>query len=1153
MNKFKKIVQSKTFIVSASVILIYTLAGFFLTPYLIRHYLPKIIHENLQKKAVIGNVALNPYIFKLEMGAFRMDEPDGQPILAFERLLVDFELKSLFRWAWVFREIQLDGPAVNAVIQKKGGLNLAHLGSSSEVERPKDETRSPPPRLVFESIRIINGQFTFTDQRPDTPATITLSPLTAGIANLTTLPEKGGETTLTATGNNGATAKWLGRVGLNPLIVKGHLSLQNVKSATLANFAGDKLRLSPPAGTLTVATDCTIDGGGVAAQIVLSNLSVLLNGIALALPDSQAPFLELPDARITGARLDLTGRKIDLGTITVQGGSAHLAMDEHGVLNLQRIAPPFEQGSKNNTTQPVDTRNAATWLFNLPGFEINGFSAHYEDAQRAPGLQAAIGELKGGFSAEAQTGEHPSALVKDLMIQLSNIRANVAAAEPIVRINSFTLEKGNADLVQKRLTAALIAIDGGSARIERRIDGTLNLTDLFAQAQPQENTLAKKPEKAVEQSDTVPETLADATAANQGDGAPKEGPASGKASAFQFLVDRLLLSGMQLTFWDRMVGADHPILNIDTLSASASQVDGRSTMPIELAVGIREGGRIKAAGTFDPTKQSLAAEVELVGIALPTAQPYIAPVAAIVLKSGTFSTTGSLRYAAKDTKAQTVYQGEFKVENLKITEPNADETLLGWISVNSKQLKLLLQPNGVDIGDIRVQGLIGKAIVEKNGSFNLANLIKAEQPGRSVVSKAVKPKKDGRGNGAFFYRVRRVLVKDGRITFADYNLPIPFAANIHELKGSLAGLTSVKDARSQIKIKGRVNQFGTAQIDGEVNTVNPKLFTNIGLAFRNIEMTKLTPYTGKFAGRKIDSGKLSVNLAYEIHNGRLSGDNKIVVERLKLGEKVESPTAVNVPLDLAVALLKDSNGVIDLGLPVSGDLNNPQFSFGALIGKALFNLLKKIVTSPFRAIAALIPGGENDSIDSITFEPGRADVPPPEKEKLLQLAEALGKRPQLKLVVQGRFHPEKDRNAIARRSLRNTLAVRLEQALTPQEDAGPVDFSSTDTRKALEKMFTERFGADKLKSFTAELQKAPENGEGADAGFLAKALFAQLLTVEPVTDAQFLALANARAKAIIAEMGTAQGLSAERLGTQPPAALTASESITAALSLQALQ
>jgi len=333
-------------------------------------------------------------------------------------------------------------------------------------------------------------------------------------------------------------------------------------------------------------------------------------------------------------------------------------------------------------------------------------------------------------------------------------------------------------------------------------------------------------------------------------------------------------------------------------------------------------------------------------------------------------------------------------------------------------------------------------------------------------------------------------------------------------------------------------------------------------------MSNLSPYSGEFAGRKIESGKLSLDLKYKIVKSQLAGDNQIVVERLTLGEKVKSPEAVDLPLDLAVALLKDSNGVIDLGLPVKGDIASPEFSFGALIGKALVNLITKIVTSPFRALGALIPGGSEETLNSVAFEAGQSEVPPPEKEKLATLAKALQKRPQLKLMVQGRYNPEADQEELRTTSLRRALAARLGQKIDPAEDPGPVDYSSPETQKALEAMFTERFGADALKAVKADMQAADEKvkkeaakqakgatpaGETEDPGRLAKLLFNRLAETEPVGEAELTKLADARARAIVAELSGPGGIAVERLGIKPSTALEKKDPISAALALEVMQ
>jgi hypothetical protein len=308
-----------------------------------------------------------------------------------------------------------------------------------------------------------------------------------------------------------------------------------------------------------------------------------------------------------------------------------------------------------------------------------------------------------------------------------------------------------------------------------------------------------------------------------------------------------------------------------------------------------------------------------------------------------------------------------------------------------------------------------------------------------------------------------------------------------------------------------------------------------------------------------------VDLKYKVAKGQLAGNNQIVVERLALGEKVESPEAMNLPLDLAIALLEDSNGVIDLGLPVKGDLDSPEFSIGAVVWKAFVNLLTKIVTSPFRALGALVPGGGEELLNSVAFEPGRPDVPPPEKEKLAILGDALQKRPQLKLIVQGRYNPETDLQELRTASLRRALAVSLGRKLRRSTEPGPVDFGSPETGKALEVMFAERFGNDTLKALKNE-QKAAEDkakkeiaakgaapaaeGEPRDPGQLAKAMFARLAESEPIGGQELAQLAEARSRAIVAELVDPGRLPAERIEVKPPAAVDSQDPVSAALSLE---
>jgi len=1136
MNRLVRILRSKPFIITASVIVAYTLSGFFLAPYLVRHYVPKIVQEQLKKQAVIGEVRFNPYVFTFEVNDFRMDEPDGQLIAGFKRLFVDFELKSLFKWAWTFRQVSLEGPQVNAVIDHDGALNLAQLAPPATAPPPPAADRDQSlPRLIFEDIVVDAGQIDFTDRRQSTPAAITFKPFNLQMQNITTLPGQEGPDTITATTSDGETIRWTGHVSLNPVATKGTLAVENLRTATLWEFARDAVNLEPPAGKLTVTADYSVDLGGAEPQVTLANLAVTLTGLVLKMHGAETPFLEMPDLRLSNGRIDLAQQQVEVGKLALTGGRVRLAVGEDGTLNLERIAKASKAPAP--AAAPVSGGTAKPWKIHLAAFDLAGFALDYQDASRTPGGKVGIGAIKVDLKAEAEAGGAETQVrVNDIVVGLAGFQAGLAdAPDPAVRIDRIGLDGGAYDLAANALTVAKIAIDSGMIDLRRQADGAINLALLAAP--PRKGAIARE---------------------------VKEAAAEGHP--FQFLAQTVALAGLKAAFSDLSVRPDGPIVNLEDIAVVLNNVDGKSPMTFDVGLKVREGGQIKAGGTVDPSGPTVESEVQVAELGLAAFQPYVSQVATIDLKSGTLSTRGKMRHGIKAAGAQTAYQGGFKLDNLRITESAGKETLVGWKSVQTDQLTVQLEPNRLEIGDLKVVQPTGKFIIEKDRSINLVNVIKSDPNAKKVEAPA--KASPAAGDEAFPYRVRRILVSEGKVDFADLSLITPFGTKIHELKGVVAGVSTVKNARAQIKLDGRVDDYGTANVDGELNISDPKAFTNISVVFRNVEMSRLTPYSGKFAGRRIDAGKLSVDLKYKIDKSQLAGDNKLVVERLTLGEKVQSPEAMDLPLDLAIALMEDSNGVIDLGLPVSGNLDSPEFSYGALIWKAVVNLLTKIVTSPFRALGALLPGGGGeDAFNSVAFEAGRPDVPPPEKEKLATLAGALQKRPQLKLSVQGRYNPETDRAELKSAGVRRALAARLGQKPDPAEDPGPVDFSSPETVKALEAMFSERFGADALKALKAEqtaaFEKAKKDAAAAktsgsapaaaeeDPGQFAKNLFGRLAEAEPADDVALAKLADARAQAIVAELSTAGQIPAERIEVKPSAADDKKDSVSAALNLEA--
>ena len=344
-------------------------------------------------------------------------------------------------------------------------------------------------------------------------------------------------------------------------------------------------------------------------------------------------------------------------------------------------------------------------------------------------------------------------------------------------------------------------------------------------------------------------------------------------------------------------------------------------------------------------------------------------------------------------------------------------------------------------------------------------------------------------------------------------------------------LSTKADKVAQVEMAGKVDAYGSAKISGSLQPLSATEFTDIKLAFANLDMSKLTPYSGKFAGRYIDSGRLSVDLHYKIKQQQLVAENKFVINKIKLGEKVESEDAADLPLDLAIAILEDSNGVIDLDLPIKGSLDNPEFSFASIAWKAFRNVITKIVTAPFRVLGKLF-GGDGEDFDGVYFEAGSSEVPPPELEKLNNVSLALTKRQGLALGIIPSYSLAADTEAMQieryRRQVMKEMGVELEDGQKP----GPIDLTNEDVRDAVDALYNDLTNKGLLKRLASKFEE-PEEGHYEKAQ-------AKLIESIEVSKSDLNALAQARGEAIKAAL-VSNGVSQERLTLADTAEVKAKE------------
>ncbi len=524
-------------------------------------------------------------------------------------------------------------------------------------------------------------------------------------------------------------------------------------------------------------------------------------------------------------------------------------------------------------------------------------------------------------------------------------------------------------------------------------------------------------------------------------------------------------------------------------AVSPFQVSGRFQLGGEFAFD----GEVQLLPGFD-----LAGTLEVEGLALVLAEPFVQRFAHVRVDSGNLSAEGELRSGPGDPLT---YAGSARIDALDIGERNDNEDVVSWQALVIDEIDFRLGERLLELSVIRLDQPVARVFIAEDHSTNLGDLL-VEQP--AVPADASEP---------FDIVIGGIRLDGGVLAFSDRSLPLPFATRVQQLKGGISQLSPAQEEPARVDLEGKIADYGQAQINGELNPWNPLNRAQIDLIFENLTIPTFTPYAIQFTGRRIAAGRANLDLTYVLVDGRLDASNHIVLRDLKLGERFEHPDATNLPLALAISLLKDSDGVIKVDIPLQGNVKDPEFSFGPAIRQALTDILQGIITSPFNLLASLVDGDPDpDELAKVAFAPGSSEVAPPEQEDLIQLRTALNKRPELMLKLPGPYAPDADRPALQRQWARAAMVERLDQAGI---DVANPNLKAAETSETLEAMFADRYPQRALADIREHFTTAAEDeAPKFDAAAYREHLATGVTAAQTVTEEDLKALAQARADAV---------------------------------------
>ncbi|MCJ8234765.1 DUF748 domain-containing protein [Aeromonas veronii] len=477
---------------------------------------------------------------------------------------------------------------------------------------------------------------------------------------------------------------------------------------------------------------------------------------------------------------------------------------------------------------------------------------------------------------------------------------------------------------------------------------------------------------------------------------------------------------------------------------------GEQPSKLTLATQFNQSSPLAFDGQLTLTPFTLSGDINQQGLPLTLAQPYLADLVRIKVQNGLLSSKTCLDLAttAQGDLSKLTLQGGLDVNGLKVVDRADNQRLLEFNTLALTGLTYDGISQQMRIKDIALNKPFARIEINEDGTTNLQQLL-LPQPAAANSTHATA----GSKAPDFRFTIDQLRTEQGNLRFADRSLSQDFVADIASLGGQSRHISNIPGQRSDLAFNGKVDRYAPVTIRGGTNLLVANPILDIAVAFHNLELTTFTPYSGTYAGYAIDKGQLSMKLHYTLEGNRLEGDNDITIKKLQLGEKIKSDQAKDLPLGLAIALLSDANGVIQMNLKVKGDLDQPDFSIGNIFWDVLGNTLSKAITSPFSLLASLADGTED--LDELPFLPGEPDLPPTQQEKLVKLAQALKDRPKLNMNIRGKVNFNEERPILQRQKLERVLS----KLTGNQADLDLLEQDSA-LQEALARAYEERFGED---------------------------------------------------------------------------------------------
>jgi flagellar motor protein MotB len=1146
---------------------VFSITGFLVLPPVLKSLVTKKLSEQLHREVTIRQIKVNPFMLSVTVRGFTVKErnkPDT--FVSFDELYVNLQSISLLKRGLIIHELKLVKPYVN--IRRNPDLlyNFSDILKSGQARPASGKKTTAPTAMRFSvnNIQILNGSIDFLDGPKQVRHTVRdLNVTVPFVSDIPYYTDTYVQPSFEAVVNNEKVSfKGKTKPFAHSLETSVDIRVKDLDLTHYLAYVPFKMNFRVPSGYLDVDTHVTYVQSkdrapslGLTGDIFLTKLKVD--------DASGAPVVDFPMLGVYIASSELLSKTVHLSKVILMSPDLNVVRDRSGKVNIMALLPEKKKGeapaaeeSKTQSLPRVDademTIRDGKLIFTdqAPGGEfrtrVEPLELKISHFSTAPGKKSAVelslkteaneslkvdgefsvtpltadgkfelqgvpmkkyapyyrkmvlfdiedGELGLGSNySYAATGETAGTRLSGMSISLSGLRLKKPdEKEDFLKVPAVAVKEGEVDLTKKALVLGDVETGKGVVVVKRSKDGILNLATLLPENSKDKDNKDK-------------------------DNVGKEHRKTA-STAPPWLVTLKKISADDFTVKMEDSVPPSPVsYSVSAIGLKAENISTAKGIMGSVSLGCRLGrrGSLKASGKVGIDPVAVQAKIALKGVEIVPFQPYFTDRVKILVTDGAVSTGGdlSLKYAGGGMTAS--YKGTASLLHFASLDKEKGDEFLKWDSLHFGGLAVSYRPLNLHIKEVALTDFYSRLIIEQNGAVNLQGIVQqaeagaaAPQPqeGAGQAASAVSAKQPVRASEPKVIRIDTLTLQGGTINFSDRYIKPNYSANLVEIGGRISGLSSEESTTADVDLRGKLDNYAPLEITGKINPLKEDLFVDLKADFRDMELSPLTPYSGRHIGYTIRKGKLFLSMKYLIVKKKLEAQNHIFLDQFTLGDKVESPEATKLPVKLAIALLKNRKGEIDLDIPVSGYINDPKFSLGRIIVKIIVNLLIKAATSPFSLLGKIFGGGAAD-LSYVEFHQGSAAINDAMAKKLDAIVKALYDRPSLKLEIEGYVDPETDREALRQYIFDRKVKTQKWKDVAAKEG----EMISVDEVK----VGTDEYPKYLKKAYKAEKFPKPRNILGFAKSLPVPEMEKLMLTNIKVTDDDLRALASRRALAV---------------------------------------